>query len=63
MIERHHIGRPADLISQNLKNAYNQFCVANLSLISFNLIFCEENFSLSTQHCLLPIFWLFYNCF
>ena len=27
MIERHHIeGRPADLISQNLKGAYNQFC-------------------------------------
>ena len=27
MIERHHIeGRPADLISQNLIGAYNQFC-------------------------------------
>ncbi|MEE3034430.1 MAG: BrxA/BrxB family bacilliredoxin [Bacteroidota bacterium] len=28
MIERHHIeGRPAELISENLKVAYNEFCV------------------------------------
>ena len=28
MIERHHIeGRPAELISENLKGAYNEFCV------------------------------------
>ena len=27
MIERHHIeGRPADMISENLKDAYNEFC-------------------------------------
>ena len=27
MLERHHIeGRPADLISDNLKNAYNEVC-------------------------------------
>lgn len=27
MLERHHIeGRPADLIAENLKDAYNQFC-------------------------------------
>lgn len=27
MIERHHIeGRPADLIAENLKAAYNEFC-------------------------------------
>ena len=28
MIERHHIeGRPAELISENLKGAYNEFCI------------------------------------
>jgi hypothetical protein len=27
MLERHHIeGRPADMISDNLKNAYNEVC-------------------------------------
>ncbi len=27
MLERHHIeGRPADLIAENLKDAYNEFC-------------------------------------
>ena len=27
MLERHHIeGRPADMIAENLKGAYNQFC-------------------------------------
>jgi putative YphP/YqiW family bacilliredoxin len=27
MLERHHIeGRPAELISENLKNAYNEYC-------------------------------------
>ena len=27
MLERHHIeGRPAELIAENLKDAYNQFC-------------------------------------
>ena len=27
MIERHHIeGRPADMIAENLKDAYNEFC-------------------------------------
>ncbi|MGJ5642909.1 BrxA/BrxB family bacilliredoxin [Formosa sp. S-31] len=27
MLERHHIeGRPAEIISENLKDAYNQFC-------------------------------------
>lgn len=27
MLERHHIeGRPADMIAENLKNAYNEFC-------------------------------------
>ena len=28
MLERHHIeGRPAELIAENLKDAYNEFCV------------------------------------
>ena len=27
MLERHHIeGRPAELIAENLKNAYNEYC-------------------------------------
>lgn len=27
MLERHHIeGRPADMIAENLKNAYNEYC-------------------------------------
>ncbi len=27
MLERHHIeGRPADMIAENLRNAYNEFC-------------------------------------
>ena len=27
MLERHHIeGRPAEMIAENLKNAYNEFC-------------------------------------
>ncbi|WP_297868603.1 BrxA/BrxB family bacilliredoxin, partial [uncultured Flavobacterium sp.] len=27
MLERHHIeGRPAELIAENLKDAYNEFC-------------------------------------
>jgi putative YphP/YqiW family bacilliredoxin len=27
VLERHHIeGRPAELIAENLKNAYNEFC-------------------------------------
>jgi len=27
MLERHHIeGRPADMIAENLKGAYNEFC-------------------------------------
>lgn len=27
MLERHHIeGRPADMIAENLKNAFNEFC-------------------------------------
>jgi putative YphP/YqiW family bacilliredoxin len=29
MLERHHIeGRPAELIAENLKDAYNEFCTA-----------------------------------
>jgi len=27
MLERHHIeGRPAELISENLQNAFNEYC-------------------------------------
>jgi putative YphP/YqiW family bacilliredoxin len=27
MLERHHIeGRPAEMIAENLKNAYNEYC-------------------------------------
>jgi hypothetical protein len=26
MLERHHWGRPAELIAENLQDAYNEYC-------------------------------------